>query len=185
MRDGVLSNPITGEQITLRSATTDRLRLEILVSAGGSRPPLHLHRRSAESFEVVEGRMTVLVGRAERALAPGEKLEVPAGTAHTWWNAGEGILRFNTDFRPAGHMQSFFETLCGLAADGRMDAAGQPAFLQIVASAAFWDTYLAGPPLLAQRGLFLLLSPFAWAAGYRASYPRYEGSLTQTLVQAS
>jgi hypothetical protein len=50
-----------------------------------------------------------------------------------------------TEFRPAGQMQSFFETYCGLASEGRCDNKGQPAFLQIVASAAIWDMYLAGP----------------------------------------
>jgi mannose-6-phosphate isomerase-like protein (cupin superfamily) len=175
-----LSNPIAGERIKLRSAAADRLQIEVRARPGGLRPPLHLHRRSAESFEVIEGRMTLILDGSEEVLGPGDRREAPARTAHTWWNSGDGDLRFLCDFRPAGQMQSFFETLCGLAVDGRMDAAGQPAFLQIAASAPLWDTYLAGPPLLAQRALFFMLAPVAWAAGYRARYPRYEGSLIRT-----
>jgi hypothetical protein len=87
------------------------------------------------------------------------------------------VLCFNTEFRPAGEMRSFFETLCGLANEGRMSPSGGIAFLQVVASAPSWDTYLAGPPLLAQRALFFILSPLAWALGYRARYPRFDGSL--------
>ena len=184
MGEVALSNPITGERIRLRSAAPDRLRIEVLVRPGGMRPPLHLHRRSAESFEVIEGRMTLLLGGTEHVLGAGDRREAPVRTAHTWWNSGDGDLRFVCDFRPAGQMQSFFETLSGLAVDGRMDPAGQPAFLQIAASAPLWDTYLAGPPLLAQRALFLVLAPVAWAAGYRARYPRYEGSLVRTLEPA-
>jgi hypothetical protein len=177
MSGGVISNPVTGERIVLLSATADRLRLQLQVPPGGVRPPLHLHRRSAESFEVVEGRLMILSNDKELFLSPGQTHQVAPGTAHTWWNSGDGTLCFNTEFRPAGEMRSFFETLCGLANEGRMSPSGDIAFLQIVASAPCWDTYLADPPLIAQRALFFVLSPIAWALGYRARYPRFVGSL--------
>jgi quercetin dioxygenase-like cupin family protein len=177
MSGGVLSNPVTGERIILQSAKTDRSRLQMQVAPGGARPPVHLHCRIAESFEVVEGALTLLVDGAERILGPGDAEHVAPGVAHTWWNSGDGTLRFNAEFKPAGNMRSFFETLCGLAAEGRMSPSGDIAFLQIVASAPHWDTYLAGPPLLAQRVLFSTLAPLAWALGYRARYPRFDGSL--------
>jgi hypothetical protein len=76
-----------------------------------------------------------------------------------------------TEFRPALRMQSFFETLCGLAMEGR-----KPDVLQVAASAALWDTYLASPPLMVQRALFALLRPVARARGHRASYVRFDGT---------
>ena len=76
-----------------------------------------------------------------------------------------------TEFRPALRMQSFFETLCGLAAEGR-----KPDFMQIAASAPLWDTYLASPPVVVQRALFALVRPLAWARGYRARYARFDGT---------
>jgi hypothetical protein len=65
-------------------------------------------------------------------------------------------------------MQSFFETLCGLAAEGR-----KPDFMQIAASAPLWDTYLASPPVVVQRAIFALVRPLAWARGY---YARFDGT---------
>ncbi len=184
MGNGILVNPVTRERITLRSVSPDSLRLEMQVMLGGIRPPLHLHRRSAESFEIAEGRMTVVADGVEHVLGQGQTIELSAGTPHTWWYSGGSPLRFIVEFRPAGQMQSFFETLCGLATEGLVDAKGHPPFLQIVASARHWDTYLAGPPVVAQRMLFVVLGPAARTVGYRASYPRFEGVLAPTVQES-
>jgi mannose-6-phosphate isomerase-like protein (cupin superfamily) len=177
MGDGVVTNPISKERIALLSAAPDVLRLEEQVPPEMVPPPAHVHSHQAEYFEVIEGRATVVVSGVERTLIAGQSLTIDAGTPHTWQNSGESVLRMITEFRPAGQMQSFFETFCGLASEGRCDNKGQPAFLQIVASAAIWDMYLAGPPVLAQRCLFALLRPLAWARGYRAKYARFNGTL--------
>jgi hypothetical protein len=161
----------------LLSAAPDVLRLEEQVPPEMVPPPNHVHSHQAEYFEVVQGRATVVVAGVEQTLTVGQSMTIAAGTAHTWRNSGDGLLRMITEFRPAGQMQSFFETFCGLASEGRCDDKGQPAFLQIAASAAFWDIYLAGPPVLAQRALFALLGPIAWARGYRPRYPRFNGTL--------
>ena len=95
------------------------------------RPPLHLHRHSAESFQILDGRATLLIGGVDRVLRQVDSLEAAPGTPHTWWNSGDGLLRFVTEFRSALRMQSFFETLCGLAAEGR-----KPELMQIAASGA-------------------------------------------------
>ena len=78
-----------------------------------------------------------------------------------------------TEFRPAGNMQSFFETFCGMAQEGHANANGGPPFLQVVASASHWDTYLGGPPVAIQRALFAILGPLARLRGYQASYDRF------------
>ena len=71
-------------------------------------------------------------------------------------------------------MQSFFETYCGLAVEGRSDEKGQPPLLQVAASLPVWGMYLAGPPILAQRLLMAVLRPLAWLRGYRPRYERFE-----------
>jgi len=110
-------------------------------------------------------------------LRAGDALEIAPGTPHTWWNSGDRLVRLVTEFRPALRMQSFFETMCGLAMEGRkLDV------LQIAASAALWDSYLAGPPVMMQRALFGLLRPVAWARGYRARYGRFDGTLDERVA---
>ena len=171
MAGGVLTNPMTNERFVRMPAPFDRLRIEVQAPLHMVRPPLHLHCHSAESFQIIEGSATVLVDGTERVLREGDVLEVVPGTPHTWWNSGDGLLRFLTEFRPALRMQSFFEALCGLATEGR-----KPDVLQVAASAALWDTYLASPPEMVQRALFALLRPLAWGCGYRASYARFDGT---------
>lgn len=174
MAGGVLTNPITNERFVRLPSPPDRLRIEVQAPPHMVRPPVHLHCHSAESFQILEGRAALLVDGTERVFRKGDALEIAAGTPHTWWNSGDGLLRFVTEFRPAMRMQSFFETLCGLAMQGR-----KPNVLQIAVSAAVWDTYLASPPVMVQRVLFAFLRPVARARGYRPSYARFDGTFDE------
>jgi mannose-6-phosphate isomerase-like protein (cupin superfamily) len=182
MRGGVISNPFSKERIALLAASPDGLRLDVQVPTDMVPPPLHIHRHAAESFKVVEGEVTVTVGQQTETLRVGQSVTVAAGTPHTWRNSGDGVLRIEAEFRPAGRIQSFFETFCGLATEGRCDQRGQPSLLQVAVAADRWDSYLAGPPIVVQRLLFAILRPIAWLRGYRASYARFEHSLERTHV---
>jgi hypothetical protein len=176
---GVLTNPITNERFVRLSAPPDRLRFEVQAQPHMVRPPVHLHCHSAEAFQILEGCATFLIDGAERVLRAGGALEVAPSTPHTWWNSGDGLLRLVIEFRPALRMQSFFETLCGFAMEGRkLDV------LQIAASAALWDSYLAGPPVMMQRALFALLRPVARARGYRACYARFDGTFDEGVASS-
>jgi quercetin dioxygenase-like cupin family protein len=136
-------------------------------------PPDHLHAEE-ERVEVLEGEITVRTDGQLEVLRAGESRVWRPGVAHTWWNSGPSDLRFRAEFRPAGNMQSFFETYCGLAAEGRSDEKGQPPLLQVAASLPTWGMYLAGPPILAQRLLMAALRPVALLCGYRPRYERFE-----------
>jgi mannose-6-phosphate isomerase-like protein (cupin superfamily) len=137
-------------------------------------PPVHLHIGQAEHFEVLEGEMTVQTCGQQTVVCSGESYVVQPGVGHTWWNSGSNYLRVRAEFRPAGNMQSFFETFCGLAQEGRSDKHGQPPLLQIAASEPLWGIYLSTPPIVVQRLVMMLLRPIAWLRGYRASYKRFE-----------
>jgi len=56
-------------------------------------------------------------------------------------------------------MQSFFETYCGLATEGRCDAKGQPPLLQVASSLPLSGMYLARPSVRARRLLMAVLRP--------------------------
>lgn len=43
----------------------------------------------------------------------------------TFWNEGEGELRFITEIRPPGDLQTCWETVFGLAQDDKVDANGR------------------------------------------------------------
>jgi mannose-6-phosphate isomerase-like protein (cupin superfamily) len=56
--------------------------------------PLHLHHRDDEAWYVLEGTLRVRVGEQVVEAQAGAAVFVPRGTAHTYWNAGPGPLRY-------------------------------------------------------------------------------------------
>ena len=56
--------------------------------------PLHLHRNDDEAWYVLEGTLGVRLGKDVVEAPAGSAVMVPRGTAHTYWNAGTGRLRY-------------------------------------------------------------------------------------------
>jgi oxalate decarboxylase/phosphoglucose isomerase-like protein (cupin superfamily) len=100
--------------------------MQVTAPVGMVRPPRHIHRREQERFEILDGEVTVLAGRDPLRLRAGDTCEIPPGQAHTWSNSGDCPVRMIVEFQPAGAMQSFFETFCGLAQEHACDQHGQP-----------------------------------------------------------
>ena len=174
----ILQNPVSGEQFEFLITTADsagqRFRMEVTAPVGVTSPPSHLHRREEESFEILDGEVTVMAGGQASILRAGQRCSIPPGVAHTWRNTGDGPIRMAVEFSPAGAMQSFFETFCGLAREQACDEHGQPPMLQVAASMSLWQMYLARPPIAVQRLAMAALRPLAHARGYQPRYDRFE-----------
>jgi mannose-6-phosphate isomerase-like protein (cupin superfamily) len=56
--------------------------------------PLHLHRDDDEAWYVLEGKLQVRVGEEIHEASAGCAVFVPRGTAHTYCNAGPGLVRY-------------------------------------------------------------------------------------------
>ena len=54
----------------------------------------------------------------------GESMVAPPGVGHTWWIEGEEESRVLVEFRSALNTETFFETMYGLARDGKVDENG-------------------------------------------------------------
>lgn len=90
------------------------LEMEASYSGQAPMPPMHLHPRQTERFEVLDGAMQTVVGGDERRYEAGEAFEVPAGTPHQM--AADGPARVSWEVRPALRTAEFFESL--YASDG-------------------------------------------------------------------
>jgi hypothetical protein len=108
----------------------------------------------------------VRVDGHEQVLPAGESVNVPPGTPHTIWNAGDGEVHMLVEFRPALKTEGFFETMFGLARDGKTDRRGRPSLLRFAAGASEYGMYLAGGPIPLQKALFGVLRPLARLCGY-------------------
>lgn len=111
---------------TARETSGELLQLEIFTSPNAAPPPDHVHPRQAEHFETLSGTLRARVGGEERTLRAGESLIVPARVPHTWWIGGEEEGHVLVEFRPALNTETFFETMYGLARDGKVDENGVP-----------------------------------------------------------
>lgn len=77
--------------------------------ASDKRPPKHYHPRQDERFEVLDGQLTVEVGKEEpRVLGPGDVLDVPRGTPHRMWNAGPDTAKASWRVTPALRTEEMF-----------------------------------------------------------------------------
>ena len=173
----VIENPVIGDRVVFRQTTAETagalLEFDMFVRPGAPGPPDHVHPGSGERFEVLRGTLRARVAGTERVVAAGEVLTVPAGTLHTWWNAGEDEAQVRVELTPAGKMERFLETIYGLASAGRTNRKGVPGFPQLsVFAPAYFDTnHIVRPPLAVQRVIFGLVAPFARLLGYRPDYP--------------
>lgn len=110
--DAVLSALGEGERIEGRSTTIVKAGgsdcdgqlsvYETVLPAGNTGPPLHLHRRTAETFFVLDGIFDFTLGAERMLLEPGSFALVPPGLAHTFANGGESGASCLTITGPAG-----------------------------------------------------------------------------------
>ena len=120
------------ERLTIAPGTTlrviaheeGRLEIEASYGPGGAEPPAHLHPSQDERFELLAGAMSTRVEGRDGELRRGDALEIPAGTPHQMWNAGDevAVLRWTT--MPAGRTLDWFRELAAaLAGTPRGDPA--------------------------------------------------------------
>ena len=173
----VLENRVSGQRLVFRETSRETggelLRVEaVYTKPTRSRPPVHYHPRQEERFEVLSGTLRAVVGGEERSYGPGEAFTVSPGTPHEMWSEEEGV-RVDWQTRPALRTEGFFETVWGLAQDGKTDESGRPGLLQAaVIARAYADEFrLARPPWPVQRAVFGALAPVGRLLGCRAEYP--------------
>ena len=137
----------------------------------------HVHRFQEERTEVVSGRLGMRVGGQELLLTPGQKAVGPPGVPHAWWNPSEEEeVRFVSEIRPGIEVERFFETLLGLARDGKTIGPIPRNPLQLAVLAEEVASWLVLRPV--ERLLFAPVAALAFVGkllGYRASYLKYSG----------
>jgi quercetin dioxygenase-like cupin family protein len=103
-----LSGP-GGMVLRLARIDPEVLEMEASYSGEGSMPPMHLHPRQTERFEVLEGTMKTVIGGVEQVFERGSVFEVPAGTPHQM--AADGPARTRWEVRPPMRTAEFFERM--------------------------------------------------------------------------
>ncbi len=169
-----IHNPVTRQRLRFLATAADTdgqlFRAEGIFPPGGFAGVQHIHPQQHEHFEVLAGRAEFRVGGERRVLAAGETIDVPAGTSHTFSNAGEAEMRVMFEFRPGlDCTDRFYELYFAFAQERRVNAKAMPDLLDI---ATVWPetsehAVLARPPAWVQHALFRALAPIARIARRR------------------
>jgi mannose-6-phosphate isomerase-like protein (cupin superfamily) len=157
------------ESLVVRSSRPELLEVEATYGPTGKPPPSHLHSGQDEHFEVLAGSVTTRVAGRERALGRGETIDIPRGTPHQMWNAGDEPARVLWRTRPAGRTEEWFRAIDSLHREGRVGRGGMPGPLAFGALLTeYRDVFrLAVGPEPLVRPLLAALGVLGRARGYR------------------
>jgi quercetin dioxygenase-like cupin family protein len=171
-----IENPVTGERIVFRKTSQETggesVVIETYVQPDGFVAAAHVHPSQEERFQVLAGTIGFKVGRKKSVAGPGERITVPAGAPHRFWNAGDDVAHFVCEIRPALQFESLLETMFALAADGKTNKKGMPNPLRlaVIARAHFDTVRLPFPPTAIQRVGLALGAPAGRLFGYSPVY---------------
>jgi len=174
-----------GERLIFRKAAHetngDLLEMEVVYSPKSSKPPAHYHPYQEEHFEVLNGTIRAEIRGQTRSYEAGDSFNVPIGTHHWMHNTSSEPGKVLWQVRPAMKTETLFETLWGLAIDGKTNNNGVPNLLQIAVLFREYDREfrLSKPPYPFQKILFSILAPLGRLSGYRAKYEEYSEPETE------
>jgi quercetin dioxygenase-like cupin family protein len=173
-----LVNPVTGLRTVFRKTAEetrgDLLEVDWIGAQGWTTGPDHVHPLQEERFLVVSGTLGLRLRGEERIYSAGDVVVAPAGASHAAWNAGDDVVHVVVDFRPALKTATAFETLAGLARDGKTTGSGVPRNpLRAALILRYFEDEIifVRPPLAFQKTIFGALAWIAQRLGYRAEYP--------------
>jgi quercetin dioxygenase-like cupin family protein len=171
-----IENPMTGERIVFRKTSQETngeaVLIDVFVQPHGAVAAAHVHPAQEERFQVLRGTLGFKLGRKKIVAGPGQRLTIPAGTAHKFWNAGDEEAHFVCEVRPALQFEQLLETMFALAVDGKTNRKGMPSLLRlaVIANAHFDTVRLPFPPALVQRIGLALGAPVGRIVGYEPTY---------------
>lgn len=178
-----LENTITGERLIFRKTSAETngeaVVVEAFVQPSGAVAAAHVHPSQDERFQILKGTVGFKLDGQELMGRPGDRILVPAGTSHKFWNAGEDEAHFVCEIRPALQFEELIETMFALANDGKTNRKGMPNLLRlaVIANAHFDTVQLPFPPAWLQKAGLALGAPVGRLAGYTPSYaPAAAGS---------
>ena len=90
----------------------DFVEMEFVLPSGCVAPPPHVHAQQVEEYEVLEGRLGVMIESEWSTLGPGDAASVPVGALHTFRNRSGAVVRVRNWHRPAMRFEDFIERTC-------------------------------------------------------------------------
>lgn len=167
---------ILGQTITVlesgRETGGEYMRAHVGVEPGAG-TPRHYHLTFTETFEVLEGDLTIECDGRRILAGPGDRATAPIGAHHRFANETAGEVAFLLEVRPARRIEDSLRLLAGLAGDGKTTRNWIPRNpLNLAVLFQVTESYTTGLPLWLQRGIFGPLARLARSLGVDRSLAR-------------
>jgi mannose-6-phosphate isomerase-like protein (cupin superfamily) len=125
VRELIIENRHTGERLAMRRVKRgDEVWLELkgLLPSHRQGPPLHIHVAEDEEGVVRSGTLSAVLNGRRFTAGSGERVSLPRGSTHRWWNDGNEPLVFEGYARPVVDLDRFLQALfevVNAGSDGR------------------------------------------------------------------
>jgi quercetin dioxygenase-like cupin family protein len=176
----IIDNPVTGERIVVLQSAQETdgelFAFELSLKPHGFVSAEHIHLKQEETFEVTRGTIRFRITGKEVGAVVGQRVVVPPGTPHTLWNASDEEVAMTVCIRPALNAETAFETLFGLARDGKTNKHGLANIFQMAVIVADYQDVIKVLIPTPIGVLLKVLAPLARLLGYRSSYPQYSSA---------
>ena len=175
-------NPATRERFvwrhTAESTGGEFAEFDLFLGEGATLAAAHAHPHQREDFRVERGAIVLRIGSGdEQRLGAGARRSIEPGTAHMWGQTGSEEAHVVIRLTPALRSEDFFETFCGLAADGKANKKGlprNPLQFAVMAHEFRREFALPSPAARAIGGpLLAVLAQVGRWAGLKPRYPAY------------
>ena len=151
-------------------------RVEIDLEAGQGGPPAHIHPGQREVYTVDAGELVVTIDGQSNVITAGESIEIPTGSAHSFANRSDKLVRFSAEHLPALRFEEYIR-LVHRTVEGKR--ATLPVILRLVrVESSYGDTIMAPP------GMPRVLGKVMSGVGRLVGYPTGK-ELAASLKQAS
>lgn len=127
---------VLGHKITFHPTTGDYDLIACETPGGSQGPPPHVHSNYKEAFLILDGEMEFFVNGTTQTLGPGESIDIPPGTLHTFNNKSDKTCSWINIHSPKG-FSKFFRTY-GIedGTEGAIEKSVSPEIIQKVLQTA-------------------------------------------------
>jgi mannose-6-phosphate isomerase-like protein (cupin superfamily) len=116
--------PIIKTKAIVVQSAADKQRDPVIMIAevgpGEAGPPSHIHPNQHEIYEVLEGEAEFILDGKKLIVKPGDKIEIPPNTPHTFKNNSQQWLKMRDTHQPALSFEEMMRELHGLVHSGKI-----------------------------------------------------------------
>lgn len=160
-----ITNLRSGQRMIFRQTAKDTngqlLEIETFNPPSAEKEPEHIHPKQESSAEVLSGEVRFSINGRVQIVKAGEKIDIPPGVPHYFWNEGPMEAHTIQRFTPALTIEQFLRSYFALANAGKLDNNGMPPLL-ITSHLGLQhqdDIRVTMPPWIVQKILYTILIP--------------------------